>query len=214
MFGSHDAFRLSAATGLLSMTTQTTPTPKPIHECAVTRDFLTKPSERSFAALFKLFTPQLVAFFRARVREAALAEDLAQEVMLTVYRKAGQIRDHALFRAWLFKVAHNTLCRHYGRVTRELETVSLTELDYRVPNTGGAGAGTYGFEFLEWMSVLDARERDLMILRFIEQWEYHEIAAARATPIGTVQWKVFNCKKKLAAHLTSERHPTQQGFIT
>jgi DNA-directed RNA polymerase specialized sigma24 family protein len=42
-----------------------------------------------------------------------------------------------------------------------------------------------------------------MILRFVEQWEYHEIAAARGTPIGTVQWRIFNSKKKLAGHLTS-----------
>ena len=42
-----------------------------------------------------------------------------------------------------------------------------------------------------------------MKLRFIEQWEYHEIAAAHAIPIGTVQWRVFNAKKKLAPYLTT-----------
>ena len=40
-----------------------------------------------------------------------------------------------------------------------------------------------------------------MELRFIEQWEYHEIAAAQAIPIGTVQWRIFNVKKKLAPQL-------------
>jgi len=47
-----------------------------------------------------------------------------------------------------------------------------------------------------------------MMLRFVEEWEYHEIAAAQAIPIGTVQWRVFNSKKKLAAHLT----PRQEGL--
>jgi DNA-directed RNA polymerase specialized sigma24 family protein len=42
-----------------------------------------------------------------------------------------------------------------------------------------------------------------MTLRFVEQWEYHEIAAAKAMPIGTVQWIVFNAKKKLAPRLTA-----------
>ena len=54
------------------------------------------------------------------------------------------------------------------------------------------------------MTFLDARERDVMMLPFVEQWEYHEIAAARATPIGTVQWRIFNPKKKLAKHLSSQ----------
>jgi DNA-directed RNA polymerase specialized sigma24 family protein len=44
-----------------------------------------------------------------------------------------------------------------------------------------------------------------MKLRFIEQWEYHEIAAAHAIPIGTVQWRVFNAKKKLAPHLRTRQ---------
>ena len=38
-------------------------------------------------------------------------------------------------------------------------------------------------------------------LRFIEECEYHEIAAAQTIPIGTAQWRVFNAKKKLASHL-------------
>jgi DNA-directed RNA polymerase specialized sigma24 family protein len=43
---------------------------------------------------------------------------------------------------------------------------------------------------------------EIMILRFVEQWEYHEIAAAQSVPIGTVQWRVLNSKKKLTARLT------------
>jgi len=53
------------------------------------------------------------------------------------------------------------------------------------------------------MGFLNPREREVMMLRFIEQWEYHEIAAAKAMPIGTVQWIVFNAKKKLAPRLTA-----------
>ena len=44
-----------------------------------------------------------------------------------------------------------------------------------------------------------------MSLRFIEQWQYHEIAAAQAIPIGTVQWRVFNAKKKLASYLKTRQ---------
>jgi DNA-directed RNA polymerase specialized sigma24 family protein len=53
------------------------------------------------------------------------------------------------------------------------------------------------------MKFLDTHERETMTLRFVEEWEYHEIAAVQAIPIGTVQWRVFNSKKKLALHLTS-----------
>jgi RNA polymerase sigma factor (sigma-70 family) len=64
-------------------------------------------------------------------------------------------------------------------------------------------AATPAFEFMDWMAFLDAREREVMTLRFIEEWEYHEIATAQAIPIGTVQWRVFNAKKKLAPYLAT-----------
>ncbi|MBV8453610.1 MAG: RNA polymerase sigma factor [Deltaproteobacteria bacterium] len=183
------------------MTNQTVSYEKQLHEGAVTNQFLDDPSEGSFTALFNVFAPQLISFFQARSRERELAEDLTQEVMLTVYRKASQVRDRRLFRAWLFKVAQNALRRHYGSLTRQVETVDLADVANRIEVASQPPAGTPAFEFRDWMAFLDAQERDVMTLRFVEEWEYHEIAAARATPIGTVQWRIFNSKKKLAGHL-------------
>ncbi|HTR68353.1 MAG TPA: RNA polymerase sigma factor [Terriglobales bacterium] len=168
--------------------------------------FFDSPSEQSFEELFHAFAPQVVAFFRSRRCEFSLAEDLAQEVMLTVYRKARQLRDRRSFRGWLFKIALNVLRVYYGtNKAHKLETVDLaTVADRLATKQNHESAGTPGFEFLEWMAFLDSCESEVMKLRFIEQWEYHEIAAARAIPIGTVQWRVFNSKKKLAPYLTAK----------
>ena len=174
-------------------------------EEAVTKKFLETPNEGSFAELFKTFTSQLVAFFRARSCDLPLAENLTQEVMLTVYRKASQVRDRTLFRAWLFKIARNALCRHYGQQSREVDTVDLADVADRSVAASQKLAATPAFEFMHWMAFLDSREREVMKLRFVEQWEYHEIAAAQAIPLGTVQWRVFNAKKKLAAHLKARQ---------
>jgi RNA polymerase sigma-70 factor (ECF subfamily) len=182
------------------MTIEAIPDKGSLHEAAVTERFLEAPNEASFADLFKALTPQLVAFFRARGCQM-MAEDLAQEVMLTVYRKAEQIRDRSLFRAWMFKIARNTLSRHFGKQAREVDTVDLADVPERLVAAGNNRAGTPAFEFRHWMAFLDTREREALTLRFIEQWEYHEIAAAQSIPIGTVQWRVFSAKRKLAPHL-------------
>jgi RNA polymerase sigma-70 factor (ECF subfamily) len=172
-----------------------------LQEGAVIERFLESPDEESFADLFLVFTPRLIAFFRSRGCELALGEDLTQEVMLTVYRKTAQIRDRSLFRAWLFTIARNALCRQYGKQTREVETVDLENIAGRVVASINKPAGTPAFEFHRWMTLLELREREAVTLRFVEDWEYHEIAAANKVPIGTVQWRVFNAKKKLAPHL-------------
>lgn len=46
-------------------------------EAVVMETYLGNPNDESFAEVFKIFTPQLVAFFRARRCELSSAEDLA-----------------------------------------------------------------------------------------------------------------------------------------
>src|SRR5271170_4331634 len=126
-------------------------------ERIIAEEFLESPNEASFHSLFRIFTPQLTSFFRARGCELALSEDLSQEVMFTVYRKADQLRDRTLFRAWLFKIARSVLCRHYGKRSREVETIGLENLADRLLVSGQISAGTPAFEFLDWIEFLDER---------------------------------------------------------
>jgi len=173
---------------------------RPMHEENVTERYLDAPNELSFADLFRVFTPQLLAFFRTRGCETALAEDLAQEVMLAVHLKASQLRERKLFRAWLFKIARNALSHYYRNKAAEADTVDLADFADRLA-ASHVPAATPAFEFRRWTAFLNPHEQELMRLRFIEQWEYNEIAAAQAVPIGTVKWRVFNARKKLAPYL-------------
>jgi RNA polymerase sigma-70 factor (ECF subfamily) len=170
-------------------------------ECEVADQFMNRRDEDSFTALFRVFSPQMVAFFRRRGHDVVLAEDLAQEVMLTVYRKAGQIRDRTLFRAWMFQIARHTVSRHFTKTTREVRTVNLAEVGDRFAAPPDKSGDSPAFEFRNWIECLEPREREVMRLRFVEEWEYHEIAAAQAIPIGTVQWRIFNSKRKLARQM-------------
>src|ERR1700692_4888567 len=103
-----------------------------MHEERMTERFLDAPDELSFADLFRVFTPQLLAFFRTRGCGTSVAEDLAQEVMLTVHLKASHLRERKWFRAWLFKIARNTLNHHYRKQAAEVETVDLADVADRL----------------------------------------------------------------------------------
>src|SRR5215469_12750846 len=127
---------------------------KELQEREIVECFLRQADNDSFTAVFRVFSPQLVAFFRGRGVENSNAEDLAQEVMLTVYRKAGQLRDHKLFRAWLFKVARNAACHHFAQRTREVSTSDLVEVTDFLPAPSYSPLGPAS-EFHEWMGFLD-----------------------------------------------------------
>src|SRR3984957_20774501 len=180
---------------------------RPRREAAATEAFLEAPNEESFSELFLALTPQLVSFFCSRGCARDLSEDLSQEVMLTVYRKAAQLRDRARFRAWLFTIARHALYRHHGKNLLEVVAFDLQH----IVDTRAKVVGHSAFEFHHWMTFLESDEREALTLRFVEEWEYHEIAAAKAIPIGTVQWRVFNAKKKLATRLKGPGLPGRKA---
>src|ERR1700729_3154655 len=155
---------------------------RPRREAAATEAFLEAPDEESFIELFLTLTPQPVSFFRARGCARDLSEDLSQEVMLSVYRKASQLRDRRRFRGWLFAIARHALDRHRRKHIPEMVAIDLQN----VVDMRANPMETSAFEFHRWMPFLESNEREMLILRFVEEWQYHEIAAVKATAIGTV----------------------------
>lgn len=183
-----------------------------LQDTAIIDKFLDCPDANTFTDVFNRYRPKLIAFFRDRRCAPAVAEDLAQDVMFKVYRKASQVRNRKSFQAWLFKAARNALYIHFGKQKREVETVDLELVAGQLGTwDNNKLGGTPAFEFLHWLAFLESHEREVMKLRFVEAWEYHEIAAKQAIPIGTVQWRVHNAKKKLAPHLAALKGPLRKA---
>src|ERR1039457_1169052 len=63
--------------------------------------------DASFDFLLQKYRSPLVNFLNRMVRDSATAEDLAQEVLLRVYRARKQYTPSAKFTTWLFRIATN-----------------------------------------------------------------------------------------------------------
>ena len=63
--------------------------------------------EASFELLLRKYRTPLVNFLYRMVRDTAVAEDLAQEVFLRVYRARDQYAPSAKFTTWMFRIATN-----------------------------------------------------------------------------------------------------------
>jgi len=70
---------------------------------------------RAFDAGVLEFAPRLRAFIRRRVRNDSIADDLAQETLLKVYRSRATLRDGMKLEAWLYQIARGTIIDHYRR---------------------------------------------------------------------------------------------------
>ena len=161
--------------------------------------FLKSPSEATFRDLFLQLCPKLLNYFRLRGCEPSVAEELTQDVMLTVYREIRSLRDQELFRPWLFKIARNGLLQEIRKRGRRIELVEL------VGDVTALPAVETDSRLMLWMSWLEPAERQVMIMRYVEELDYAEIALALDIPLGTVQWRIFNSKKKLAKRIDKVR---------
>jgi RNA polymerase sigma-70 factor (ECF subfamily) len=159
--------------------------------------FILNPCEETFGDLFRAMAPRLIAWYRVRGCGKELSEDLTQEVMLAVFRQAGHLRKPELFRPWVYRIVKNALLQHVRRNGRRIETVELKTAEAGSP--AKQPDPLLSAQFSEWMAFLAEDEREIMMLRYIDELEYHEIAELVDLPQGTVQWKIFNAKKKLAA---------------
>jgi len=166
--------------------------------------FLDRPAEQSFYDLFVALSPKLVAYFRRHGRPLDQAEELAQDVLLRVYRQVGTLRDRALFRPWVYRIARNAFLESLRVARRDLKLVGLDDAEI--------GAACVSSDspllFLEWMKWLSPEEREIMTLRYVDGFECAEIGAALELPTGTVQWKIFNAKRKLAPRVAKDARRT------
>lgn len=162
-------------------------------------EFLLRGTEEAFCALFEAVYARVRRYFRLRGLDATTAEDLTQNVLVIVYQRASEVRQPELFLGWLFAVARNELLRHLRQTRRQPAQVELEPLRERLADELWEAPPEWrGAQLQDWLSYLEPAERDLVVLRFVEELSYEELAVALALPLGTVKWRLFNTKRKLA----------------
>jgi RNA polymerase sigma-70 factor (ECF subfamily) len=165
-------------------------------------EFQLRHSEEAFAALFASAYAPVRRYFLLRGMDTATAEELAQNVFLIVYQRAGDVREPALFSGWLFAIARNELLQHWRRsqtrVSQAPLDAELAERFWQAPEAGNA------WRMEAWLNRLEPAERDLAILRFVVELSYEELAVALDAPLGTIKWRLYQLKKKLAQIIEAE----------
>jgi len=89
----------------------------------------------AFDYLIEKYRKPIIHFMYRMVHNQAIAEELAQEVFLRVYRSRETYRAEARFSTWLYRIATNLGVNH-ARDTRKERFASTIHLDEVDPETG------------------------------------------------------------------------------
>jgi RNA polymerase sigma-70 factor (ECF subfamily) len=124
-------------------------------------------SEADFEALYRAELPRVYNFFRYRVGDEALAEDLTSETFEKAWRnRARYRRDLAAFSTWVFTIARRVAVDHYRRrrPTEPLETLNHLPHVETLEDLTQARAERERLRVL--LARLADRERELVALKY------------------------------------------------
>lgn len=150
---------------------------------------------------------ELVARHERSVRAAAwsvlrdhhAAEDVAQEALVTAYRKLASLRRGEFFAAWVCRIARREAQRELRRRKRERQ--ALADQPPRQPDRDEAGQQ----ELMRAVVALPPRMRALVMMAYFEDRSAAEIAHLQDCPVGTVTKLLSRARRRLGRHIREQQ---------
>ncbi len=171
--------------------------------CAVATDR----DRPAFAALFGHFAPRIKTYLRRKGLSAPVAEDLTQEVMVTIWRRAetfdpGQSNANT----WIFTIARNKRIDHLRREIKP--DLDPNDPAFEPSGTEDPNARVLRMEDSERLRAalgdLPAEQQDLLRRAYYDDKAHSEIAEETGLPLGTVKSRIRLATARLRKVLAEE----------
>ncbi len=170
-----------------------------------------KGDQKAFDELFKRYHDAIFFMLLKMVNNKSDAEDLTFEAFGKAFRNIEKYSPKFAFSTWLFKIASNN-CIDFLR-KRKTSTVSIDredeengknsiDIETDTPNPEEDFIKKQKAKLLrEEVSKLKDRYRQLIELRYFNEYSYEEIAKELKLPIGTVKAQLFRAREMLFKNL-------------
>ncbi len=170
------------------------------------RDVAERGDREAFMTLYDHFAPRLASYMTRAGASPAQAEDLMQDAMLAVWRKAA-LFDPAKASAatWIFTIARNLRIDLLRRDRRP--TVDIGALDLADPSDGAEAtvdAARRADRVRRAVAALPPEQAEVIRLSYFDGLPHPEIAARLNIPLGTVKSRLRLAFKKVRGALADE----------
>jgi RNA polymerase sigma-70 factor (ECF subfamily) len=148
-------------------------------------------SVEAFGKIFSHFAPKIKAFLMKSGTDAAMAEECAQEVMATVWRKA-HLFDPARASAatWIFTIARNKRIDAIRKLRRpEPENLDWGP-EHEPDQEEMVGLQQETAKLGQALAKLPEKQRILVERAYFKDMSHSEIAAATGLPLGTIKSRI------------------------
>lgn len=158
--------------------------------------------------LYECYKRQVHSLAIYMVGDPGMAEDLTQEIFLKVFRDIHSFRFESNFSSWLYRVATNT-CLNALRNRRSRHEVDIDAVAETPILDSGSSLDQQRMDQQVRQAVeqailtLKPALRAVVVLRYIENLSYNEIAEVLSCSVGTVASRLSRAHRLLAVRLRS-----------
>jgi RNA polymerase sigma factor (sigma-70 family) len=126
------------------------------------------------------------------------ALDVAQEALIRVYTKINSYEEKAQFKTWVQRIVTN-ICIDKFRKVKPSVSMDEHEMTFSAEtNVENEVISTYiAQDIQEAIEKLPEHHRTVVVLRYVEDFSYNEIAESLDLPINTVKSYLFRARKQL-----------------
>jgi RNA polymerase sigma-70 factor (ECF subfamily) len=164
-----------------------------------------KGSSFAFDELFSRYKQPVYGFFRRRVIEFTLAEELTQETFIVLLRAATRYEPRALFRTYLYAIGFRILRAHRRKAAFRATFFGRQNAAHDPSRRDATESGLWVRRAIE---KLEAMDREILLLREFEQLSYAEISDLLQLPLNTVRSRLFRARSALRNLLEPPVEPT------
>jgi RNA polymerase sigma-70 factor (ECF subfamily) len=149
--------------------------------------------EDAFSIIYNETKHAVYALILSITKNRSSAEDIMQEVYLTVVEKINYYKMGSNFLTWILTISRNKAIDYYRR--NKKETLIDPSKEYNFPTTNPNGEQSLLIN--EVLDLLTDTERSIFMLKVVENLKHREISKILNLPLGTVIWHYNKAVKKV-----------------
>ena len=158
----------------------------------------------AFGKIYNTYLDRIYRYVYYQVRDRAVAEDLTQEIFTKAWEALGKFKWKGKpFSSWLYRIAHNRTMDFFRAMQKDPRFIDQTTVDDCDPVK--KVEGKFMNEQLAYaISQLNSQQREIIILKFIEGLNNHEIAQVVGKSQGAIRVAQMRALAALRQNLTGE----------
>ena len=157
--------------------------------------------DEALGAILREYRRKVFGLAYSFVRNREAAEDVAQEIFIRIWRALPTFDGRASLSTWIYTIARNTsLSALRGRRNH----VSLSDLEMRpetdiIDESAQVESQAEQAALARLIDELPAKQRQVVLLFYLQDQSHEEVAAMLAMPVGTVKTLLHRARERLSA---------------